>query len=123
MSPWTGGRVTSSTVWRGVIALNTLLAATALVLSAYFFTRNAVDQDQLRNSLIESCKTVSVPQRQALIGVLEDQIAQSRAGDLERFFPQIPPRQLHRLIHNANRDRQVRINQLQRASSCTERFK
>lgn len=124
MSPWTGtDRIPSHTVWRGVIAFNTLLAASALVLSAYFFTRNAVSQDQLRLSLIESCQKASTPQRQALIGVLQDQIAQSHAADLQKFFPSIPPHQLHRLIRKANATREARIRELQDVPSCVSRFK
>ena len=76
-------------------------------------------QDQLRDSqnaihagLVQNCEENGNPLRVAVQQILQDQIDQSHAVNLEKFFPQIPASQLHRLIHQQNQRRRSEIRQI-----------
>lgn len=91
-----------------------LFAAAVIVLyvGGALLVRTVVgQQDDLRDGLVTACE--QSPVRAALIDLYEDQIAQSKAADLEQFFPQIPPEELKALIHEQNQKRRARITELQ----------
>jgi len=80
------------------------------------------NQQQISADLIHSCVVAGDPQRHAIIGILRDQIAQSKSANLEQFFPAVPPSQLRRLVQAANASRRARIEQLKAVPDCTERY-
>jgi hypothetical protein len=61
---------------------------------------NAVQQFsvELRNGLVASCEKNGNPLREAVQGLLEEEIKQSNPQTLRTFFPQIPPGVLERII-------------------------
>jgi hypothetical protein len=79
---------------------------------ALFVAQTAKNAEALRSGLIQGCEENGNPLRAAVRSVLQDQVDQSRAGDLERFFPQIPPDELKTLIEEANAKRLRAIHEL-----------
>lgn len=71
--------------------------------------RVAASQEQINSILTRSCQDNGNPLRMAVQQMLRDQIEQSHSAQLERFFPQIPPKQLHKLIREANQKRRQEI--------------
>lgn len=53
---------------------------------------------ELRNGLVASCEKNGNPLREAVQGLLEEEIKQSNPKTLQQFFPQIPPEVLERII-------------------------
>lgn len=62
-----------------------------LVLNVYFVS-------QLRNGLVTSCEKNGNPLREAVQGMLREEIGRSNSPQIKAFFPQIPPSELKRLI-------------------------
>lgn len=97
-----------------VLAGVVYVACLGLSLWAVFEAQDTATQfsTDLRNGLVRSCEQNGNPLRDAVRGVLEDQIEQSKSPQLERFFPQIPPEELHAAIHAANAQRREAIRSL-----------
>lgn len=53
---------------------------------------------ELRNGLVASCEKNGNPLREAVQGLLEEEIKQSNPKTIQRFFPQIPPEVLESII-------------------------
>lgn len=58
----------------------------------------------LRDGLVASCQKNGNPLRQVVRDILQTDIEQSKSLDYEQFFPNIPPAQLHALIHQENKE-------------------
>lgn len=99
----------------GIIGLVVICAAVAVIAITRANDRAALaaqNQAQINRALVQSCEDNGNPLRMAVQQMLRDQIRQSHSPKLEEFFPQIPPRQLHRLIHRANERRRQEIRQI-----------
>ena len=75
---------------------------------------------EIVDSAIAGCQRQNLI-RKTLREQLQEQIDQSHSTDYERFFPNIPPDELHDLIHQGNVDRRERIRQLER-QHCKQLF-
>lgn len=103
--------------WVVVTIIGLVILCAALVVFAVVQANNkaliaAQNQAQINEALVRSCEDNGNPLRMAVQQMLRDQINQSHSTNLERFFPQIPPRKLHRLIHQANEKRRQEIRSI-----------
>lgn len=112
---------TSKRTRRVVIVLVLSIMGSCILLGGALYAKSQQD-NSLRAGLIEGCKTNGNPLRAAVRGILEDEIAQSESADLEKFFPQIPPEELEKLIREQNEKREERIAQLQPVN-CEAQYK
>jgi hypothetical protein len=67
---------------------------------------------ELRAGLVTNCQRGGNPLRKAVQRMLREQIAQSKHIDLAKFFPQIPPAELQRLIAEQNAKRRALIRSI-----------
>lgn len=96
---------------RGLVLLFAAAVIILYVGGALLVKTVVAHQDDISKGLVTACE--QSPVRAALIDLYEDQIAQSKAADLEEFFPTIPPEELKALIHEQNQKRRARITELQ----------
>lgn len=68
---------------------------------------------ELRNGLVASCEKNGNPLREAVQGLLEEEIRQSTPETLERFFPQVPPEVLERIIAKTTQHKQRVIEEIE----------
>jgi len=99
-------------------ALIAVLLLAAFGTLAFLYLRssqvNGVEQfnTELRNGLVASCERNGNPLREAVQKMIRDQIEQSRSPAIKRYFPQIPPRELERLIREQNEAREATLRQI-----------
>jgi hypothetical protein len=106
--------------WARAVAISLVLVVTlaAGVVAGYAYLRsNEIDQnrhfaEELRDGLVQTCERNGNPLRITLAEILHDEIAQSQTADLEKFFPQIPPAELERLVDEENRKRRIRLREI-----------
>lgn len=85
--------------------------------SALYTRSQSIDElsvfsEELRDGLVENCERNGNPLRRAVTKMLRDDIEQSHSADLARFFPQIPPDELERLIARENRAKRETIGEI-----------
>lgn len=94
-----------------------------MAFSVFKFSAQASDisdqQEALKTGLIEACE--HSPIKEAVIGQIQYQLDQSRTVDYETLFPDIPPDQLHTLIHQANEQRRAQLEQIN-SVDCQARY-
>lgn len=95
---------------RLIVRYIALVVSITAILTAYVGWKNSND---LRDGLVQSCATNGNPLRLAVTTLIQSQIDQSHSLDLELFFPDIPPAQLHELIHRQNQRRLKLLRQIQ----------
>lgn len=83
--------------YKGTVAFVALIAVTV---AGFFYVQSF--STALRDGLVKSCEQNGNPLREAVSGQLQYQLTQSHSFDYSLFFPTIPPRQLHELIHMQN---------------------
>lgn len=67
---------------------------------------------ELRNGLVASCEKNGNPLREAVQGLLEEEIKQSNPKTIEQFFPQIPPKLLERIIAKTTKHKERVIKEI-----------
>lgn len=103
--PWKTDTPKHQTYLRGLVVVNAFVAAASLALGPYLFVQVSAFSQDLRDGLVKGCERNGNPLREAVSTLLQDQIDQSRGLDYEKFFPTIPPNELHDLIHAQNQKR------------------
>jgi hypothetical protein len=68
---------------------------------------------ELRNGLVASCEKNGNPLREAVQGLLEEEIKQSNPRTLQQFFPQIPPDVLESIISKTRLHKQQVIEEIE----------
>lgn len=89
-----------------------IAAACGLYLNRNLASQIDDQQKELVSGLVQSCEQNGNPLRTTVQQILQDQIDQTHAVDFSKFFPQIPPAQLHHLIHAQNQTRRQEIRQI-----------
>ena len=97
---------------RTLITILTAAVAFLYIGGAVLISHTVGQSDSIRTGLVKGCEQNGNPLRLAVRDVLQDQVDQSRSGNLERFFPQIPPERLAALIRDANVQRLEAIRSL-----------
>jgi hypothetical protein len=94
---------------RGSVKIPVIAFLLVIVLSgggvgSFLYLRNenieevATFQSELRNGLVASCERNGNPLREAVQGMLREQIKRSDPATIRRYFPQIPDAELDRLL-------------------------
>lgn len=68
--------------------------------------------NDLRDGLVKSCDKNGNPLREAVRKMLREDIEQSRSPLIHRFFPQIPPDELERLIQAGIKTNEATIREI-----------
>lgn len=96
--------------------LSVVLFVAVIAGGIYFATNESAStrdfSSELRDGLVASCERNGNPLREAVQKMLRDDIAQSRSPALRRFFPQIPPAELDRLIQAETKANEETIREI-----------
>jgi hypothetical protein len=107
------------------LAASVLLGALALGGAVgYEVTRNSAQIDTVQQAVVKACETSLKPGgvRYILAAQIEQQIVQSSSFDAAQFFPNVPPKTLHRLINAQVKQERREINQL-RGINCSAQYR